>query len=153
EDWRNFAERVPIPAIDGRPLWAWEERLANHSSAYVRQLFTFAKIVEMSPAATEYRRHAVRAYDRFCRLSAAKVPGFRDWMDQQEVQAGADPLVVMLAYLEVAAACRVRISRSPAHSGFWELAEAWHPETLALPRKSIGRHDSLSEQLSSSKPV
>jgi hypothetical protein len=124
--WQDYIEHVPIPKVERGPLRVWYDRLANHPSDDVKQFFYFAAALGRIISAAEYRRFAVRTYDRFSRLHASNAPGFREWMKEEEVTAGAEGLVVLLAYMEVARAGDVPIGTSAAHLGFWSLAEEWH---------------------------
>jgi hypothetical protein len=134
--WRSYTSVVPVPRPDRRPLHEWQLRFEQHKSAEVRELFEFAKTVTHGEAASDYRRFAVRTYDRFGKLLAAKAPGFQEWMEEEDVEAGAEQLIVMLAYMEVARACSTRLGKPGSRrAGFWFLAELWHPNVMALPRR------------------
>jgi len=131
EDWQGCARLVPIPCVDDRPLHQWHDRLAEHHDVRVRRFFAFARACEGIPPGGEYRRLGVRTYDTIYRSRDVR-SGFREWMVEEEVQSGAEPLVVLLAYMEVARACTVKTGLHPQHRGFWKLAIEWHPSTMAL---------------------
>jgi hypothetical protein len=133
-DWQECARQIAIPEVDDRPLHSWEGQLLNHKDDRIRLFFEFARACEGIAQGGEFRRLAVRTYDMFRRSRDTRL-GFQYWMEQEEVEAGAESIVVLLAYMEIARACRVRSGRTPMHPGFWTLAEEWHASTLRLPRK------------------
>jgi hypothetical protein len=136
KSWRDYTTVVPIPRPDRRPLHEWESRFEQHKSSEVRELFEFAREATRGEESNDYRRFAVRTYDRFGKLLAAKAPGFREWMEEEDVEAGAEPIIVMLAYMEVARACTTRLGKPGSRrTGFWFLAESWHPHVMALARR------------------
>lgn len=131
--WRDYVKDLPIPRVDERPLEEWTPFLANHPDPAVQQFFVFARAEASSPSSNIYRRLAVRTYHQYGRL--LKAPGFAAWMQDESVQGGAEEIVVLLAYLEMARAGQVKTGNPPSHLGFWSLAEAWHrtPPPIALP--------------------
>jgi len=131
--WKECMKAAPIPNVDARPLREWNDRLARHPSAHVRLAYEVARAVDVIAAGGEFRRLAIRTYDIFWRSARTK-PGFREWMEEQRVRDGAEELVVVLAYMEVARAFATNWAARPPHLGFWNLAEEWHPNTLDLPR-------------------
>lgn len=136
-DWRSLATSVPLPIVTRMPLRRWDSFLQAHENPAVAKLYGFALgLVEgdTNYSVGEFRRLGVRLYDQVWRLRAGKEPGFDEWMQQEAVRDGAEPLVVMLAYLEIANAARVAFEgQGDVHAGFWELAEEWHPNTMRLP--------------------
>jgi hypothetical protein len=120
-------------------LHEWHDWLSNHSDPRVRVFYRFAGVCERNAQGSEYRRLGVRTYDVF-RRSLDTRPGFRVWMEQSEVAAGAEQLLVLLAYMEVARASTEKIGRTPTHPGFWTLAEEWHPNAMRLPREETFQH-------------
>jgi hypothetical protein len=143
--WEEYTKLVAIPHPDARPLHLWGPFLKNHESEHVREFFRFAGMVNEAQRVSDYRRFAVRTYHRFGRLLRADADGFREWFNDEGVKDGAEPIVVLMAYLEVARAARHPTGfRGDGHSGFWYLARRWHPNTMRLP-KSI--------QPESKKPV
>jgi hypothetical protein len=134
-DWRDYAKAVPLPDADERPLEQWGSYLLQHESESVRNLMVFAERLDLYRDVSSYRRFAVRTYDRFGLLLLAGKDGFAEWMDAEDVEAGAADLVSILAYLEIARAVRKPIGKpGRRREGFWYLAARWHPETVALPR-------------------
>ena len=137
DSWQANIENIPIPKLrkgEG-PLSAWHSRLADNDSPAVRQFYTLARAVDGIAAGSRYRRLAVRTYDIYYRSRDTR-PGFREWMEREEVASGAESLVVLLAYMEVARAHRVGVGKKATHLGFWELAREWHHgKTLGLPAK------------------
>ncbi len=131
--WDDYAAYVPLPLAEVGPLHACEHDLTGHEDLRVRLFFELARACEGIRAGSEWRRLGVRTYDAFFRSRETK-PGFREWMEQEEVESGAESLVVLLAYMEFARACTVKTGKNPQHMGFWRLAKEWHPNTLALPR-------------------
>jgi hypothetical protein len=131
--WRDHARAIPIPNPGMRPLHEWKDAIEQHPSEDVRVFFRFIQNLLVDQQVNSFRRYAVRTYDRFGRLLEAKADGFQEWMESEEVDAGAEELVVALAYLEVAKAAQVPIGRGGrARSGFWALAEYWHPDSFRL---------------------
>lgn len=128
--WRDYVECIPIPD-GGSPMTAWAARLAGHQSDDVQQFFAFARLIERPHG--DFRRFAVRTYHRFGRLHRGDAPGFRQWMEDEGVADGAEPIVVILAYMEAARADAAAFGKA-RHRGFWHLAKEWHPNTMALPR-------------------
>lgn len=120
---------------DERPLHEWGYFLTTHASPDIRQFFAFAKVAGEKVDVSNFRRYGVRTYHRFGRLLRAEAEGFQEWLDDEGVKDGAEEIVVLLAYLEIAKAVQHPTEfRGDGHSGFWYLAEQWHPQTMGLPR-------------------
>lgn len=137
--WQDYVCAVPIPKADERPLREWGPFLNVHPDDGVRGLFKYAANFHSHSTVARYRRMAVRTYGRFGELRAAKVSGFRNWMEAEEVREGAEPLLVMLAYLEIARASATGFGgKGRAREAFWGLAEEWHGyNTLDLPKHPV----------------
>lgn len=134
EAWQDLASAVPLPSVDERgPLRRWHSYLAEHPDERIRMMMFFADYCDAEFYGGEYRRLAVRTYDVFARSRGTKA-GFAEWMEEELVRSGAEVLVVLLAYMEVARAYRVGGAPKPSHAGFWTLAEEWHPNHMRLPR-------------------
>jgi hypothetical protein len=137
ESWESYVAHVPMLIPPAHALERWYDPLVAYHSEDVKLFFRLADMLEGSSENADYRRYAVRTYDRFWRLRAAK-PGFRKWMEDEAVADGAEGLVVLLAYMEVARASRVKLGAAASHGGFWRLAQEWHPNVIALPRHKDG---------------
>jgi hypothetical protein len=134
--WRDYIDKVPVPFVDGGSLLRWDAKLKQYSDDS-REFYQIARAAEGIKEGAEYRRFAVRTYDRFFRARAS-VPGFKEWMAQEEVQWGAEPLLVVLAYMEIARAALVHGGKGAVHLGFWSLADEWHHRNILRLPKSGG---------------
>jgi hypothetical protein len=127
--WPQYARGLPIPRVESGPLHEWANTLKAHSSQEVRLFFEFTSALTERSFPNEYRRLAVRTYDWLYRARAS-LTGFPEWMEAEEVSAGAEDLMVILAYMEVARAKNHPVGKTATHLGFWLLAEEWHPNTV-----------------------
>lgn len=135
DSWKDYARKIPIPYPDRRPLCGWEDRLTKFEGDAVQRFLAFARRLDSRDTERigAYRQEAIRIYNDFGYLEAAKPRVFSAWMDDAGLAVGAEDVVVLLAYLEVAAACRLKFGGAgDVHDGFWRLAERWHPHVIRL---------------------